>query len=196
MESHAGHRVTIDLQGTEDRLHAFAAARHLTIAASVRRAIAFMLASEGVADNDAHLVAEHVSDGPVVKVTLRLPTIQARLIAMRARKADVSQGEYVAGLVDGAPPALLMPARGEVVAALAQSTSVLSALGVDLKVVARLMRTGDATDPEQHRANIDLLGDVLREHVVLASQLVADVKSTGRVRLPARSKGSRPGKSS
>lgn len=196
MESHAGHRVTIDLRGTEERLHAFATARHLTIAASVRRAIDFMLTSERVADNDAHLVAEPVSDDPVVKVTLRLPTVQARLIAMRARKADVSQGEYVAGLVDGTPPAPLMPARVEVVAALAQSTSVLSALGVDLKVVARLMRSGAATDSEQHRANIDLLGDVLRDHVVLASQLVADVKSTGRVRQPARHKGSRPGKSS
>jgi shikimate kinase len=73
---------------------------------------------------------------------------------------------------------------------------VLSALGVDLKVVARLMRSGAATDSEQHRANIDLLSDVLRDHVALTSQLVADVKSTGRGRLPARNKRSRPGKSS
>ena len=196
MESHAGHRVTIDLRGTEERLHAFATARHLTIAASVRRAIDAMLTSEGVNDSDLHLVAEPLVDGPVVKVTLRLPTVQARLIAMRARKADISQGEYVAGLVDGTPPAPLMAARVEVVAALAQSTSVLSALGVDLKVVARLLRSGAATDSEQHRANIEMLTDVLRDHVALTSQLVADVKSTGRGRLPARNKGSRPGKSS
>jgi hypothetical protein len=124
-----------------------------------------------------------------VKVTLRLPATHARLIALRARKADISQGEYVAGLVDGVPPAPLMPARGEVVSALAQSTSVLSALSLDLKVVARLMRSGATTDPEQHRANFELLSDVVREHVVLASQLVADVKSTRHTRLCACNKG-------
>jgi hypothetical protein len=190
MESHAGHRVTIDLRGTEERLHAFATARHLTIAASVRRAIDAMLTSEGVNDSDLQLVAEPLVDGPVVKVTLRLPTVQARLIAMRACKADVSQGEYVAGLVDGTPPAPLMPARGEVVAALARSTSVLSALDVDLKVVARLMRSGAATDSEQHRANIEMLTDVLRNHVALTSRFVASrdatrVRSEGRARVRA-----------
>ena len=188
MPSHSGHRVTIDLRGTEERLHAFAAARHLTIAASVRRAIDSMLTSAGEADNDTQAIAESVADGSVVKVTLRLPPTNARLIALRARKADISQGEYVAGLVDGVPPAPLMPARGEVVSALAQSTSVLSALSVDLKVVARLMRSSVATDPEQHRANFELLSDVVREHVVLAAQLIADVKSTGHARLRARNK--------
>ncbi len=187
MASHSGHRVTIELRGTEERLHAFAASRHLSIAASVRRAIDSMLTTAGEADNDAHTIAGSI-DGPVVKVTLRLPPTHARLIAMRARKADVSQGEYVAGLVDGTPPAPLMPARGEVVSALAQSTSVLSALSLDLKVVARLMRGGATTDPEQHRANFELLSDVVREHVVLASQLVADVKSTRHTRLCARNK--------
>ena len=191
MASHSGHRVTIDLRGTEERLHAFAAARHLTIAASVRRAIDSMLASTGEADNDVLTIAESVANGPVVKVTLRLPPTHARLIALRARKADISQSEYVAGLVDGMPPAPLMPARGEVVSALAQSTSVLSALSVDLKVVARLMRSGAAADPEQHRANFELLSDVVREHVVLASQLIADVRSTGHPLLRARNKGNR-----
>lgn len=108
MASHSSRRVTIDLRSPAERLQAFAAARRMTIAASVRRVIDSMLASEGEADNDAQLIAESVVDGPVVKVTRRLPPIHARLIAMRALRAEVSQGEYVAGLVDGTPPAPLI----------------------------------------------------------------------------------------
>ena len=190
MASQSRHRVTIDLRGTDDRLQAFAAARHLTIAASVRRAIDAMLTSDGEADNDGHLIMESAANGSVVKVTLRLPSAHARLIAIRARRADVSQGEYVAGLVEGTPPTPLMPGHGEVVAELSRSTSVMAALGVDLNHVAGLMRSGATTNAERHRANYELLSDVVREHVVLASQLIADVKSTGRARLLDRNRRS------
>jgi len=142
------YRVTIDLRGTEDRLQAFAAAHHLTIAASVRRAIDSMLTGDGEADNGENLITESAANGPVVKVTLRLPPAHARLIAIRARRADVSQGEYVAGLVEGTPPTPLMPRHGEVVAELARSTSVMAALGVDLNHVAGLMRSRRPTSRE------------------------------------------------
>jgi hypothetical protein len=184
--------VTIDLRGTEERLQAFATARHLTIAASVRRAIDSMFAGDGEVDNDAHATAESGAEGPVVKVTLRIPPAHARLIAIRARRADVSQGEYVAGLIEGTPPTPLMPGHSGVVAELSRSTSVMAALGVDLNHVAGLMRTGATTDSEQHRANFNLLSDVVREHVLLASQLIADVKSNGRARLLVRNGRSRP----
>lgn len=39
----------------------------------------------------------------VVKVTLRLSVAHAVVLASRARVADVSQGRYVAGLIDGKP---------------------------------------------------------------------------------------------
>ena len=190
MAGQSRHRVTIDLRGTEERLQAFAAARHLTIAASVRRAIDSMLTGDGEADNGEHVIMESAASGPVVKVTLRLPPAHARLIAIRARRADVSQGEYVAGLVEGTPPTPLMPGHGEVVAELSRSTSVMAALGVDLNHVAALMRSGATTNSEQHRANYELLSDVVHEHVVLASQLIADVKSTGRARLLHRNRRS------
>lgn len=190
MASQSRHRVTIDLRGAEERLQAFAAARRLTIAASVRRAINSMLAGDGEADNVEHLIMAPTESGPVVKVTLRLPPAHARLIAIRARRADVSQGEYVAVLVEGTPPTPLMPRHGEVVAELSRSTSVMAALGVDLNHVAGLMRSGATTNSEQHRANYELLRDVVREHVVLASRLIADVKSTGRARLLDRTRRS------
>lgn len=186
------HRATIDLRGTEERLQAFAAARHLTLAASVRRAVDAMLATDGELGEVAPVVADAAADGPLVKVTLRLPAVHVRLLALRARKADVSQGEYVAGLIEGTPLAPRLPDHSEVVAALIRSTSSLAALSVDLCSVARMLRAGLVSDAVQPLATIDQIGEAVRSHVKLASQLLADVDGTRRHPSLAWGQRSRP----
>ena len=49
-------------------------------------------------------------DGLPVKVTVRMSATHAVTLATRAHSADVSQGAYVAGLLDNAPPPPLPPA--------------------------------------------------------------------------------------
>ena len=183
------HRATIDLRGTEERLQAFATARHLTLAASVRRAVDAMLASDGNSGDDAPVVADAAAVGPLVKVTLRLPDVHARLLALRARKADVSQGGYVAGLIEGTPLAPRLPDHSEVVAALMRSTSSLAALNVDLRAVARMLRGGLVSDAVQPGTTIDRIGEAVRAHVTLASRLLADFDSARRH--PPLAKGQR-----
>jgi len=174
------HRVTIDLRGMERRIRAFATARSMTMAACVRRAIDAVLADDGGFSDAAQVVADHVGDGPPVKVTLRLPAIHARLLAMRARKAETSQGEYVASLIEGAPPLPQMPDHAEVLKALCESTSNLSALSVDLHAAIRSLGRSPVGDLEQCRASLNRLEDLVGEHVRTASKLIADVKATRR----------------
>jgi hypothetical protein len=185
------HRVTIDLRGMEKRLQIFATARRLTMAASVRQAIEAMLADDGGFGDRAPAVADRAGDGPQVKVTLRLPATHTRLLAMRARKADVSQGAYVAGLIAGAPLAPRMPDHAEVLKALCQSTSTLAALFVDLHAVTRSMGRDAIGDLAQHRASLSRLEAVVGEHVRLASKLIADVKATRRLPTSSGNKRSR-----
>ena len=180
MANPSRHRATIDLRGTQERLQAFATARQLTLAGCVRRAVEAMLATDGTADEVAPGIADRSCDGPLVKVTLRLPAVHARLLAFRARKADVSQGGYVAGLIEGAPLAPRMPDHDEVVAALSRSTSCLAALCVDLNGAARTLQSGLLSDAGRICAVIDEIAEVVHEHVRLASQLIAGVQSTGR----------------
>lgn len=180
MATSSRQRVTIDLRGTSGRLQAFAAARQLTLAGCVRRAVETMLATDSTADEVAPSVFDLSGDGPLVKVTLRLPVAHARLMAFRARKADVSQGGYVAGLIEGAPLAPRLPDHDKVVAALSLSTSCLAALCVDLNGAARTLQSGPLGDTARICAVVDEIAEVVHEHVRQASQLLAQVQSTGR----------------
>lgn len=172
------HRATVDLRGIEGRLQAFATARRMTVAASVRRAVEAMLAGEGMVASDAPAVASAAADGVLVKLTLRLPAAHVQLLIMRARRADVSQGAYVAGLIEGTPLAPRPPDHREVLRAIARSTSDLAALSVDLRELLRRLRRADVGDCAQQLAALSRSEAVVNEHVRLASWLVADVRVT------------------
>ncbi len=184
MSNTSRHRATIDLRGMEYRLQAFASARRLTIAATVRRAVDALLADDGEQGDSTPVTADRADDGPLVKVTLRLPAVHALLLGRRARKADVSQGDYVASLIEGTPLAPRMPDHGDVLAALSRSTSSLAALCVELHAMNRLLRSGAVGDLARHEASRGRLEIAVGEHVRLAAQLIAEV--TAHRRRPAR----------
>lgn len=161
------------------------------MAASVRRAIEAMLAVGREFDDAPFVVADRDGDGPQVKVTIRLPAIHGRLLATRARRADVSQGAYVAGLIEGAPLAPKMPDHAEVLQALCQSTSNLAALAVHLHALGRTSGRGAHVDLAPHCASLNRLEDIVSEHVRLASRLIADIKATRRLPRPSSVKRSR-----
>jgi C4-dicarboxylate transporter len=128
MGHHSRDRVTIDLRCLRERLQALATVRQMTAAALVRQTLMTLLdedSGEGDTRRNVPAIPATAIDTPVVKVTLRLPASQARALARRARAADVSQGAYVAGLIDGAPPDPLPPDHAPAVAALLGSTDQL-----------------------------------------------------------------------
>jgi hypothetical protein len=146
-------RVTVDLRGIRPQLQAQAAKRQMTTAALVRRAVLAMI-DDVPCDADDSGSIDSASGTAVVKVTLRLPVAHAVLLASRARRADVSQGSYVARLIDGTPAQPRAPNHAQAVAALMASTDRLAALSADLNAFIRLLgrlhpkRTG--TLPRQH----------------------------------------------
>ena len=101
-------RVTIDLRGLGAAVQLRTATERTTVAALARRAIAVMLdapASQTELFSAVAAVAPRVpTDGLPVKVTVRMSATHAVTLATRAHSADVSQGAYVAGLLDNAPP--------------------------------------------------------------------------------------------
>lgn len=117
-----------------------------------------------------------------VKVTLRLSAAHAIALATRARAADVSQGAYVAGLIDDTPPTPLPPDHMYAVAALVGSTDQLAAMGADLNAFVRLLGRGSSTEIERYRAGIMSLTDDVRRHLALAAALAAELRSTRRSR--------------
>ena len=173
-------RVTIDLRGIGPRLHAHAAARGKTTAAVVRAAVVAMLDAAWGSVEPAR-VAESI-DVRVVKVTLRLDGVHATCLADRARSAEVSQGAYVMGLLDGQPPGPRSADHGDAVAALADSTHKVAAMSADIHGFLRLIRSAKADEAaEKYRAGLMSLAVDMRAHLEVASRLIAGLTSRRRM---------------
>lgn len=175
----ARDRVTIDLRGMGPRLQAQAAVRRMTAAALVRSAVVAVLDDEP-GDRDDTTDSGKTSSRHVVKVTLRLSPAHAVALASRARAADVSQGGYVAGLMDGAQPGPLPPDHASAIAALTASTDRLAVMSSDLNAFMRLLGRGSSAEIERYRAGIMSLADDVRGHLASAATLIAELRSARR----------------
>lgn len=161
-------RITIDLKGAGRHLHERAAAHGLTVSAFARRAL--LLSAQESLDPAAVQIHHPAS---CIKVTLRLPAEQARLLADRAGLAGVSQGSYVADLLKGAPSVQASSDRRDALRALAQSCDLLSTISTDLNGIVRgIQRSGSAA---AHLERINALDADLRRHLVLASTTLAEI---------------------
>lgn len=170
-------RVTVDLRGVRPQLQAQAAKRQMTAAALVRHAVMAILddAPSDVGDNAP---IDSASSTPAIKVTLRLPVAHAVLLASRSRVADVSQGTYVARLIDGTPAHPRASDHAQAVAALMASTDRLAALSADLNAFMRLLGRIPRSELEPYRASIRSLAGDVRVHLASAAALVAALRAT------------------
>jgi len=175
---HPRERVTIDLRGIGRRLHAHAAVRGKTTASVVRSAVVAMLDAEGASEEPS--AGLEPVDARTVKLTVRLGILHAVRLAHSARRAGVSQGVYLAGLLDGAPPSLRPVDHGAAVAALADSTQKVAAMSTDIHGFLRLMRDAKAGEAEKYRATLMSLSKDVRLHLELASRLMAGLTSRQR----------------
>jgi hypothetical protein len=171
-------RVTIDLRGLGPRLQAQAARREMSTAALVRSAVVSMLDETPCRADDGGALGS-AGGTQVVKVTLRLSAAHAVILASRARVADVSQGRYVAGLIDGTPPQPRAPDLARAIAALMTSTDRLAVLSADLNAFMRLLGRAQRSELEPYRASIQSLGTDVREHLASAAALMASLRATG-----------------
>lgn len=170
-------RVTIDLRGIRPQIETEAARRQLTTAGFVRHAVKAMI-DEASFDVDTGPPPDAVGS-QTVKVTLRLGAVHALFLSRRARRADVSQGTYVARLIDGAPAQVVAPDHTRAGAALMASTDRLAALSADLNAFMRLVGRVPNTELETYRASLRSLTDDVRVHLASAAALMAALQTTG-----------------
>ena len=182
-------RVTIVLRGLGDAVQSRAAAERITVAAIARRAIAVMLdAPESQAELCSAIAAAAPRVPPdevPVKVTVRMSATHAVTLATRAHSADVSQGAYVAGLLDNAPPPPQPTDHRAAIGSLLSSTDRLAALSADLNAFMRLLGRGNPAALE-HRASVRSLNKDVHSHVAAASRLMSEPPRGSTLRLVAR----------
>lgn len=173
----ARDRVTIDLRGMGSRLHMLASRRRTPASVLVRRAVVAMLDAEVVeGDQDDPAGGDHVRR--VAKITLRMPAEHALLLAKRARGADVSQGAYVASLLEGTPAPPRAPDYARVVEALLVSSNRLADLSPDLNGIARLVARDPKGELARYAGHIDALAADVRQHIAVAAALLTSLRPT------------------
>ena len=174
----ARDRVTVDLRGLGARLSAEAADRHMTAAALVRHALVELLGQAPSDDDEGHANGprDRASQTPPIKVTLRMSAVHAVLLARRARAADVSQGRYVASLIEGMSVPPRPPDHSRTVTALLTSSDRFAVLDADLNAFMRLLSGVPNSHLEPYRANIHALAADVRAHLARSAALVASLR--------------------
>jgi hypothetical protein len=169
--------VTVDMRGLQATLVARAQAERVSVSVVVRRAVERELGKLDASREPARDDQARNFGGPTVKLSLRLTSEEAQQLAAGARRAGLSRGAYLAGLLAGIPSLVDgTVSRPDRLAALNASCAELSTLGRNLHHLASLLRQGQVKAAMEYCEMLDTLGVDVREHLAMAASLLAELR--------------------
>ena len=169
-------RISVDLRGLRAALLAQARARGVTPSDLVRGVLAEAL---GAVESDQHVLrsATHRSaPNGRIRLSLRLTAEQARAITLAAKAAELSAGDFVAGLVARVPVLSAGANRTDHLAALIASSGEISTLSRNINHLTSLLRQGAFRAAQEYRPMLETLADELRDHLELAARVLAELR--------------------
>jgi hypothetical protein len=169
--------VTVDMRGLKAALLARAQAERVSVSAVVRRAVERELAPDDASREPTAAGQAASFAGSTVKLSLRLTRVEAEQLAAGARRAGLSRGAYLAGLLAGVPSlADGAASRPDRLAALNASCAELSTLSRNLHHLTTLLRQGQVRAAMEYRELLDTLGVDVRQHLAIAASLLAELR--------------------
>jgi hypothetical protein len=173
--------VTVDMRGRKAALVARAQAQRVTVSVLVRAAIERELGLVDASAEPEGAMRASSSSGAIVKLSIRLTSDEAEQLGAGARRAGLSRGAFVAGLLANVP-ALSNGAssRLDCLAALTASSAEVATLSRNINHLMALLCHGEVSAAQEYRQMLDTLGDDVRAHLSLAAGVLADLR-------PARS---------
>ena len=171
MTSSSHDFVTVDMRGLKAALVGRALAERVSVSAVVRRAVQREL---GLVDAPAE--SEASSRALTVKLSIRLTSNEADQLAAGARRAGLSRGAFLAGLLAGVPSLVGgAGSRLDGIAALTASGAELSTLTRNIHHLSSLLRQGEVRAAQEYRRMLDTLGDDVRTSAQ-AGSVLADLR--------------------
>jgi hypothetical protein len=114
--------------------------------------------------------------GTRTRLCLRMHMDDATSTLESSRRAGMSPGDYVAGLVAGVPTILSGGGQREHVVALTASNAELSTLSRNIYHLTHLLRQAEVGPALYYRDMLDTLCGDVRRHLALASGVLADLR--------------------
>lgn len=164
------------------RLRGHAQRQGTAMAVLVRRAILRFLDTEGVEGGLSVDPEPFEHSARNVHFHLNLPASCAAELTARARAADMTRGEFVWWLLKGISPPALPPDHAEAVMALRTSTDRIAALSTDISEFLRLLGRAAREELMPYQTSVRGLDKTVREHLKVASVLIAELKPYRRAR--------------
>ena len=175
--------VTVDMRGLKAGLVARAQTQRVSVSAVVRRAVQRDLGLSNESAEHEPLAPSATAAPSTVKLSIRLTSAEAERLAAGARRAGLSRGAFIAGLLAGVHSLSYgAHSRPDCIAALTASSAELSTLTRNIHHLSALLRQGEVRAAQEYRRMLDTLGGDVRAHLRLAGSVLADLR-------PARAAG-------
>jgi hypothetical protein len=179
--------VTVDMRDLKVALEAQARETRRSVSDLVRAAVAEWLEkASGSPPVRAPLAAAEVA---TVKLSIRLSSVEAQLLASRALQAGVSRGALIGGLLSDIPLMSQTSTRpAEVLSALVSSNAQISTLARHVARLCLLLELGQGRAAREYRLQLAGLVDEVRAHL----RLTAETLDSLRPRRGGDASGGRP----
>lgn len=170
--------VTVDMRGLKAELVARAQAERVSVSLVVRRAVERELDLVASSAESAAARPAAAAGGSTMKLSIRLTSAEAAHLDAGARRAGLSRGAFLAGLLAGVPSLSGSGAgsRPDCIAALSASSAELSTLSRNIRHLTVLLRQGEVRAAQEYRRMLDTLGDDVRTHLDLAANTLAALR--------------------
>jgi hypothetical protein len=172
-------RISVDLQGLKATLYERAHCAGILLSVFVREALADSLDQPAAPGALRTPYARHDQSAGRARLSLRMSRAQAAVVIEAAHRAGMSPGDYVANLVAGVPVLTAGARRGEHLAALIASCAEISSLSRNVHYLTSLLREGSSRAAQDYRMMLDTLANDVREHLRLASSVLAELRPRG-----------------
>ena len=169
--------VTVDMRGLKSALMARAQAQRVSVSVLVRAAVERELGIVDASTEPEGATRTAATAGSIVKLSIRLTSGEAEQLDAGARRAGLSRGAFLAGLLANVPSLTGDSAsRVDCLAALTASSAELSTLSRDIHRLTALLRQSEVGPAQQYRRMLDTVGDDVRAHLRLAAVVLADLR--------------------
>jgi hypothetical protein len=180
METSSRDRISVDLQGLKAMLVERSRALALSPSELVRKVLVKELGEPAGVDSLPHRSHLVRPLGTRTRLCLRMHIDHAAATLEAARRAGMSPGDYVAGLVAGVPAILSGGGQADHVVALTASNAELSTLSRNIYHLTHLLRQAEVGPALYYRDMLDTLSGDVQRHLALASGVLADLRPRGQ----------------
>jgi len=179
METKSRERISIDLQGLKTALLARSQAQGVSPSELVRKVLQQALGVPAEAEQGADHRPPLKRSGGRARLCLRMEREGAMAVLASAKRAGLSPGDYVAGLVAGVPVLLNGGSRSEHIEALTASSFHLSSVSRNIHALTRLLTQANVAQARVYRDMLNTLEGDVRRHLVFAAEALAALGKPG-----------------